>query len=416
MITWIKIGIRNLYKNKRRSLFTIGAISLGFAAVNIFGGFTNYMYTNLKQSFIYGQGNGHLTVFKKGFSGEGKIDPLKYLIAEAEMKTIRGFCMKDSRVLMVTPQLRISGLLSNGEVSTIFIAGGRVPSEIRFINSQAKGLLSENKFFEGKQLEDNITYGVGLSKGLAKKLGLSLNSGAIAMSPTVEGLLNALDAQVFQLFDSPAETLDDKLMIVPLKFAQLLYDTSSVDRLTVLLDDDKHIESVKAFLEQGLKQKGLAVEIKQWRELSSFYKKTKDMFDTIFIFIFVIVFIIVVMSIINTISMAVMERTREVGTLRTLGVKRKRIIELFAIESGLLGIMGSIIGMLLTLAIWIGIQIWEPTWIPPHITIRVPLEVYLVPGYIILSFLCLVVLSVVAAAFPARKAAHMSIVDALGHV
>ncbi|MBU0566477.1 ABC transporter permease, partial [bacterium] len=118
MMTWIKIGVRNLYRNKRRSLFTIGAIALGLAAVNVFGGFTRYMYTNLRDSFIYVQGNGHLTVFKEGFLTEGKLDPLKYLLTETETKTIQDLCAKDPRILVVTPQLRITGMISNGAVST----------------------------------------------------------------------------------------------------------------------------------------------------------------------------------------------------------------------------------------------------------------------------------------------------------
>lgn len=416
MMTWIKIGVRNLYRNKRRSLFTIGAIALGLAAVNVFGGFTRYMYTNLRDSFIYVQGNGHLTVFKEGFLTEGKLDPLRYLLTETETRTIQDLCAKDPRILVVTPQLRITGMISNGAVSTIFIAMGRVPSDARFIRERATGLIEEIKLFSGKQLEDEIIYGVGLSKGLAKKLGLGLDSGAIVMSPTVDGFVNALDIKVFQLFDASIEALDDKLMIVPLKLAQSLYDTKSADGLTILLNDGSQTEAMRTFLEKALRQKGLKVEIKTWRELSSFYRKVKDMFDVIFIFIFIIVFVIVVMSIINTISMAVMERTNEIGTLRAIGLKRRGIIRLFAIESGLLAIIGSAIGVGLTLLSWVGIQILRPTWTPPHISTEIPLEIYLAPDYMIVSLLFLFLLSLAAATFPAKKAASMNIVDALGHV
>lgn len=64
---WLIIAIRNLLKNKRRSFFTLIAIMLGYAAVIIFDGYINYMFTSLKESFIYSDGRGHLTVFKKVF-------------------------------------------------------------------------------------------------------------------------------------------------------------------------------------------------------------------------------------------------------------------------------------------------------------------------------------------------------------
>ncbi|HWP00054.1 MAG TPA: FtsX-like permease family protein [Methylococcus sp.] len=415
MMTWIKLAVRNLFRNRRRSLFTILAISLGFAAVNVLGGFTDYIFSNLENSYIHVQANGHLTIFKPGFLKEGKLDPTRYLLDEDSTKAIKEILHRYPEVLVVTPQLHISGLLSNGKVSTIFIASGRIPSDIRTINSYSRGLASKFELFTGKPLEDDIVYGVGLSRGLAEQLNLDLGVTAVAMAPTVSGQVNALDAQVFQLFTSPIEALDDKFMLVPLKFAQSLYDTTSVDRITVLLENTAQTEPVRRRLAQDFATRGLSLEIKSWNELSTFYVKVKQMFDIIFLFTFLIVFTIVVMSVINTVSMAIMERTREIGTLRALGLKRGGIVVLFAIESLMLGLFGSFLGVILTLLTWSGIAFFKPTWVPPMITGRVPLEIYLVPEYMVYSVLLLGVLSLMAATLPARKAAKMQIVSALGH-
>jgi putative ABC transport system permease protein len=415
MFTWIKIAFRNLCKNRRRSFFTILAIGLGYAAVNVFGGFTAYIFTSLRDGYIYALGSGHLTIFKKGFLTRGKLSPVHYLLSAAETQSIKEVLQGFSGVVLVTPQLHISGLLSNGEVSTIFIAAGRVPSDLRAINSHAQGTIGRLNLYTGKPLEDDIPYGIGLSSGLAEQLQLNLDSNAVAMAPTVSGQINALDVQVFQIFDSAIEVLNDKLMSVPLAFAQSLYDTSSVDRLTVLLNDTEQTEPMRAALTHAFAQHGLDVEVKTWQELAILYNKVKDMFDIIFLFIFVIVFIIAMMSVINTISMAVMERIREIGTLRAVGVKRNGIVHLFAIESAMLGLFGSMVGIGLTLISWIIVRVLEPSWMPPIITQRLPLEIHLVPEYVLLSIPLLVILSVGAASFPARRAAHQSIVDALGH-
>jgi putative ABC transport system permease protein len=415
MLTWIKIACRNLGKNRRRSFFTVLAIGLGFAAVNVFGGFTAYIFTSLRDGYIYALGNGHLTIFKQGFLTHGKLDPVRYLLSEAETQTIKKELQSFSAVVLVTPQLYTSGLLSNGEVSTIFIAAGRVPSDLRIISSHAKGTIGRLSLFTGKPLEDDISHGIGVSSGLAEQLQLDMGSNAIAMAPTVDGQVNALDAQVFQLFESAVEVLNDKLVIVPLTFAQSLYDTSSVDRLTVLLQDTAQTESMRAALTDVFTQRGLDVEIKTWDELSLLYSKVKEMFDIIFLFIFVIVFIIAMMSVINTISMAVMERTREIGTLRALGVKRRGIVRLFAFESAMLGMLGSILGISLTLISWLAVEVLKPSWTPPIIAKRLPLEIHLVPEYALFSVLCLVILSMGAASLPARRAAYQGIVEALGH-
>jgi putative ABC transport system permease protein len=391
------------------------AIALGFAAVNIFGGYTSYMFINLKNSFIYSQGNGHLTIFKKGFLDEGKLDPVKYLIKEDELETIKEVCKSDSRVLLVTPKLQITGLVSNGNVSTIFYAEGRVPSDFRFMRSKSTGMLARLDSFHGNPLQDDVLQGIGLSTGLSKKLNMPIGASGTALSPTVDGMVNALDVLVFQTFESPMEAVNDKLMDVNLAFAQTLYDTKSVDSVTVLLEDTALTEQMGPHLQKLLTDKGLDVEIKNWEEMSHFYRKVRDMFNVIFLFLFLIVFVIVVMSVVNTISMSVLERTREIGTLRALGLKRIGIINLFAVESALMGVFGSAFGALITVVTWWIIKVVEPTWVPPQITQRIPLEVYLAPSYMIASFVFLIILSIGAATAPARKAAHTSIVEALGH-
>jgi putative ABC transport system permease protein len=416
--TWIKLAFRNLFKNRRRSLFTILAIGLGFAAVNIFGGFTSYMFTNLEDSYIYAQANAHLTIFKKDFLTKGKLDPVGFLLSEDEMQRIEMILKQFPEVLLVTTQLHISGLASNGKASTVFIGVGRIPSHVRFINSHAKSaMLAKLRLFNGKPLEDDIAYGIGLSAGLAEILHLRLGSDFVAMAPTTGGRLNALDAQVFQLFDPAVEILNDKLMFVPLTFAQSLYDTKSVDRLSVLLNDSRKADAMKAEFARALAKGDLNVEIKTWDELDPIYTKIRDMFDIMFLFVFVIVFVIAVMSIINTMSMAVMERTREIGTLRALGVKRPGIVSLFAAESAMLGILGSVLGIGLTaLSCFLVNVILQPTWVPPIITRRIPLQVYFVPEYVFFSTIFLILLAVLAAILPARRAAKQEIIDALGHV
>jgi putative ABC transport system permease protein len=415
MLTWITLAVRNLFRNWRRSLFTIFAIGLGFLAVNALGGFTAYIFTSLKDSYIYAEANGHLTIFKTGFLDKGKLDPTLYLLTEEQLKAIRQVLSRHREVVVATPQLQISGLFSNGQVSTIFVASGRVPSDINAISRRGTGPMKKVKLYDGEPLTDDVIYGIGVSHGLAQQLGLKLGSSAVAMAPTISGQINALDAQLVQMIDAPIEALEDKLATVPLKFAQNLYDTTSVDRVTVLLENNDQTYSMRTLLASEFAAAGLNVEIKTWNELSPFYSKVKKMFDVIFFITFLIVFTIVVMSVVNTITMAVMERTREIGTLRALGMKRRGIIALFSLESMILGGFGSLLGASLTLLVVYLISLLQPTWIPPQIAREVPLQIHLVPDYWAYSFILLLLLSLLSAILPARKAARLEITSALGY-
>jgi len=412
--TWFKIALRNLKKNRRRSLITLLAIALGFASVCLFGGFTQYMYDANQEAAIYGRALGHLTVFKQGFLEQGQLDPARYLLTTEEIESIRGICTANPQVVMVTPQLQISGLVSNGKISTIFIAHGLVPSSIdAFMNGMKLFKFLE---FEGRKLEDDSPYGVAVAKGLAKLLGLKVGSNAVVLSTTVDGQTNALDMEVFQLLNVDTEFLNNKVMRVPLAFAQQLYDTRGADRMVVLLDRTENTEPVFKQLRTAMQELGLGVEIKTWKQLSQWYQKVRDMFDLIFLFLFVIVFVIVVMSVVNTMSMAVLERTREIGTLRALGLKRRGVLLMFGIESSFLGVFGCGVGLLLTFMVRAWVNFAQPTWTPPGISASVPLKIILLPSYMVSSGIALVALCVLASLLPALRGSRQNIVDALGHV
>lgn len=416
MINWLKIGSRNLVKNRRRSLITMLAIALGFAAVNLFGGFQEYMYRGNREAAIYGRCQGHLAIFKKGFLEKGQLDPARYMLTPSEIKAITEICEGDPRVVLVTPQLTISGIVTNGYASTIFVAQGIAPSASDVFLSTSKYLKKLGVHQEGRKLQDDKIYGVAVANGLARLLDLKPGSYAVAMTTTVDGQMNALDMEVFTLFQVGIQEMNDKVLQVPFRFAQSLYDTEGADRITVLLDDLQYTESFRDWLRSAISKQGLDLEVKTWNELSQWYREVKDMFDVIFIFLFIIVFVIVVMSVTNTMSMAVIERTREIGTLRALGLKRKGVLLLFGVESCLLGVLGTVLGFFLYLLGWGWVKVSRPMWTPPRISYRIPIRIEIVPEYIIYSFLSLLLLCLIASILPARRASRQNVVDALGHV
>lgn len=236
------------------------------------------------------------------------------------------------------------------------------------------------------------------------------------MATTAEGQMNAMDAEIYQLFDAPTSALNDRFIRVPFRFAQQLYDTDGAHVMSILLHKTVQTEFVRQQLQKVFEQKKMNIEIKTWDQLSEMYTKVKKMFDVIFLFLFVIVFIIVTMSVINTMSMAVLERTREIGTLRSLGLKRRGVLFLFAIESFLIGIGGVIGGSIVSFTAWLSIHYFKPMWTPPGITVSIPLRIIFTLEFFCYSCGFLLILCLVASLIPARKAANQNVVDALGHV
>jgi len=414
MSTWFTISLRNIMKNGRRSLTTILAIALGYAAINLFQGYVHSTYEGLTYGAIHGEGLGHLTIFKKGYLEQGKLHPEKFQFDSKEVDAIATIVKARPDVELVTPRLSIAGIISNGRNSTIFISEGLVPADDVII----RGDLTKYTSFTGHYLSGSEPSGVVVGSELAAMLNLKEGSDAVILSNTYSGMANALDVKVLGVYNSGTSATNDKMVLMTFGHAQDLMDFKGAERLVVLLKNGKNGNAglVRAELQKKLSEAGFGVEIKTWNELSVFYNQVKNLFDMIFLFIFTIVLVIVVMSVINTMSMSVMERTREIGTMRALGLKRYGVKFLFATEGALLGILGSAVGAVLFFGVYGALIYTHPTYIPPSSSTPVPLRVDLVWPLIVRSVFFMAILSIFAAFVPARRSAKMTIVDALGHI
>ncbi len=412
MLQWVKIAFRNVLRNKRRSFVTLFAIAIGFSSISLFNGYTDNTYEGLRQSAIQGEGLGHLTVFKKGWNEFGKLNPAQYLLTQAEVQKIAQLLKEDPSVVLVTPQLHGSGLVGNGVQSTIFIASGVVPDEDRLL----RGEFATRRPIVGGTLQTDKPYAVEMAQDLARQLNLSPNGDGTIMASTFDGQMNALGIEIAGIYDTGTAATNDKYIRIPFSYAQELYDTDKADRVIVLLNHWQSTLPQKERIATLLSQNGLEVEIKTWNERSQFFVKVKGMFDMIFAFIFSIVLIIVLMSVANTMSMAVIERTREIGTLRALGLKQRGVSLMFALEGAMMGGLGCLVGVAITVAGCALIVAIGPTYTPPGSSSPIPLIVNLLPQAMARLTLFLMTLSLLAAILPARRAAKGNVVESLGHV
>ena len=100
-----KLALRGLTRNRRRSLVTLLAIALGFAAIALFAGYTHNVFSGLAQQSIHGELLGHLTLSKRGMRMEGKLDPERYMLTAGEVDQITKLLVAEPHVKMVAPQL-----------------------------------------------------------------------------------------------------------------------------------------------------------------------------------------------------------------------------------------------------------------------------------------------------------------------
>ena len=414
-MTWFSLALRNLLRNAHRSFTTIAAVALGYAAINILAGFSSYMFASIEDAHIYEQINGHVQIWKEGARDYGGSEPGEYLISAEDFAAIKAFAAEDPRIILSAGLLEVKGNVDHEGTPGFFIGQAMVPEERDAIHQRSTALRSaDGSTSVGRPITKETPFGIAITTGMAKNMDLEIDSEVILMAPSISGQMNAIDARILQIEDVASEALDNRYVFMPLSLGQSLYDTQSVSCVRFLLTDASNTDAVVASMREHFPETEWAVI--PWYDLSKLYLRTKRMFDIIFGLVFAIIATIVTMSVLNTIGMAVVERTKEIGTLRTLGLKQPGVVLLFGIESALLGIIGAITGLILTVALALTVAAMKPTWEPPVTAREIVWEIRILPDYLLVTFLLLVFFTSLAAIAPARRAAKQSIVDSLGHV
>jgi len=143
----------------------------------------------------------------------------------------------------------------------------------------------------------------------------------------------------------------------------------------------------------------------------------RELFGRIFAVLTLIVSIMVVFGITNTMTMAIFERTREIGTVRALGTRRRGVVSMFVLEGVALGTLGGLIGVVLGIALArlissIGIQLPPP----PGSTRGFTVNIFVVREVLVQAFQLSLITAALASLYPAWRAARLNVVEALRHV
>lgn len=462
MRTW-SLALRNLLRNRRRSLTTLVAMVIGAVTILTFGGYSRNITYSLQTGYVLR--SGHLQIQRKDYFLYGSGNPAAYGIADYQrvIDVVEHDSVLAPMLTVVTPTIFLGGIAGNfaaGVSRTIVGTGVVVADRNRMRRWNDYGLpLKIGPLALSGTAEDAAVIGVGVARVLQLCQPLAVadcpqqaKAGAPAgerapddivglasqesrptqstgetrielLAANVHGAPNVASLQVVKAEPQGFKEFDDMYVGLHLSQAQrLLYgsDKPEVTAVIVQLAHTNQIPAARRRLEELLatKFKGEPLEIQDFEALNPFYGQAIGMFAAIFGFMAVLIGAIVLFTVGNTMSMAVVERTTEIGTLRAMGLRRSGIRRLFVCEALLLGAIGAAIGLVAALGLAWLINHSGLTWLPPGqvdpvpLTVRVWGETELTVG----SALGLMFVAVLSAWWPARRAGRMVIVDALRHV
>jgi len=398
----LKIALRNVFRNRRRSLLSLSLIALGGAILFLAGAYFDETIHQLRRSSA--RQYGHLQVAAAGYwrSATGR----RPLIDQATLAQVTEVLQGEREIERFTSELTLSGLIGTERKSVIFRAIGVEPGR------EIGGFPLE----EGAALAPGDKDKALIGTGMAENLGIGVGDYLTVMTTTVDGAYNAGALQVKGIFRWWQSEVNDQVAIVPLFFAQRMLNTDGVEKILVELKSLEATPQVARRLVERFAATGLPLAVKRWDELSVFYRQVRGYYGAIYTFITTAIFILVFFSILEMMTMSFFERMREIGTLRAIGARKHEIFLIFLSEGLILGFFGALLGIGLGWGLGGLINSANLTYVPPSSTMAVPLEVRLVVENLVAPFLTALFSALVSTLYPALRAARTGVVEALRYV
>lgn len=402
-LTWVRFAFHNSLRNRRRSLVTVSVTALGTAAILLAGGFAYSTYEGLAQAAA--RNTGHLIVGKPAHFNSDEDVPLQHGIDDAA--ALQTKILSDPAVRYVLPRVDFSGLISNGDKSTIMLAVGIDPNAEFAVKGPFLKVV-EGELLQPNAKEAEIVIGDALARSLKAKTGSSLT----LLVSTTDGALNALDVRVRGLVSTGVPDMDKRLVYTDIKTAQKLLNTQRVSSLGVFLNN----MDATADAQQRLSKALPGMTVQSWLDQAFFYRSVKDLYNRIFGALGAIISVIVVFVVANAMAMAIIERTREIGSLRAMGTLPGQLVRSFSFEGMFLGGTGAIAGALIALAVTLLLLVFPVEMPPPPgRSSGYPLMITIDAAMYAITILMMIVLSMLSSALIARHTLRQPIVDALAH-
>lgn len=461
----VTLAVRNLFRNRRRTLSTLCAIVVGIVGILLFGGYTQSIKYSLQTAFV--RDIGHLQIQQKNYMQYGTSNPEKYSIPNYQdiMKILANDPILKPMLVTSTPVLAMTGIASHyssGNSRSVMIYGSDVAGQklLSKWDEYSLGDLLDKR----KTLDATTSDAALIGSGLAKQLQLcrltpasscqsfsgvkqghhsaSIPADLAELSATTQkshgtdngshiellavstgGAPNIVRVNVKGIQPQPARELDDGFVGIHLKQAQQLlfgFGKPGVSAIILLLHSTSQLETARERLQHlfGTTLKAQGLTVYDFSELQPLYSQILIMFGKIFSFLLGLILCLALFTVGNTMSMAVIERTVEIGTLRAIGLKQRDIQWLFLCEGIWLGIIGSFSGIIISLFSSYIINHSGLTWQPPGVIAPIPIKVRVWHEWeMIFSVVSILLIATIFSSWwPARRASKTYIARALRHI
>ncbi len=405
---YFRLAWRNIWRNPRRTLVILMAITIAVWSMifssALMRGITDQMVRNGVATLT-----GHIQIHHRGFRDDPAVE--NSMADPGRVESIL-----DTRLpagTLWSRRVRVHAIASNARHAEGVTLVGIDPEDERRISFIAQSVT------EGSYLKLDDQYGILVGKALMDKLETQMGRKLILMSQGKDKEIASRAFRISGVFRAEMQATERQFVFVTLPAAQsMLQLKEGASEVCALLPHRAMVDAAAETLRTALPSADY--EVHRWQELLPLVTATLKLYEAIIYLWYVVAFIAMGFGIVNTILMAVLERIREFGLLRALGMKPGWILKEVLTESLLLLLfgmtLGNLLGLLSVLALsFRGIDLsFMAAGLQTFGIPRVIFPVLLLPDAV-LANLVIFVLGLVVSAYPALKAARFTPIQALAH-
>ena len=402
------IAYRDLGRNRRRSFFSLLAVAVGLALLIAINGLIAGVMADTVENNIRLR-TGHVQVRADSYEEQKLSLQWDDLLEDGEALAAQARALP--QVASAAPVLWAVGILNTLEdAANLQVYGVDVASD--FYAPVRDGMV------EGEWLQADDRSGIVLGKRLAESLGLQTGRDVSLTVMDADGQPQEQIYTVRGLFRTGIVSYDESAVFLPFAKAQAVTNTGGrASAVTILLHNQDDAEAVASSLAGGLGATG--VRALTWRELNQVFLQTMETAMSFYLVLDFIVILVVAVVIANTLLMSVFERVREMGILAALGMKGRQIMQMFLLQAATLGAAGVVVGVLIGSAIVLylasnGINMGEEVaGSVENMALSTVMYARLIPSNVAGLSLATLVITLLAALYPAWFAARLEPVEAL---
>jgi len=410
-----KIALRNIFRNKRRSVLTGLSIAAAVMIAIYLWSFVSGILDSLFDNSIR-LNNGHVCILNADYLRREKMMPLEanipdYAEVEKTAKEVPG-------VTLATGRIKFGVLLDYKGKNKPVLGTGIVPETESGVSHLDRKMVEGRIISAGKE-EMNV------GEGLAKELGLKLGDTLTVVTQTAYGSITAMNLKIVGIFSYGVPSIDKTTFYIPLDRAQELLDLSGA--VTEIFVFVKNMNGARIIAKEiGDRLQNIypgRYSTRAWQDQEALYAYMV-LARRIYAVVYFLILLLASFTILNTMFMSVLERTKEIGTMKALGLKNRQIMSIILFEAMLIGILASCAGA----ACGAGIAYYLATEgidftatfnaMKGTISMPIPYVYYAVFswGIVLFGFCMGIVFSVLAAIPPALRAAKMEPTEALREI